>query len=259
MPLDSHRASYQSVGSPTSSSQPSFDTISDSPTSIRKANRHSMDPSLSSLAHKSGMLSPTLTNGSNSSRPALANLQSSYSTNDIPTLKNGSAQSTISQQNNHAQQHFHNHNASLGRIPPNAMNNRVSRDLSITAEPRRDEHLNGFKQAQTELQASAAPFGAPTTTAASNEQNHIVASAPAAQPYAAPAYYGGYGMQLMNMGMNPVHMANPTAFNSQVSMYQTQNQYGGYPQYSNVPQYQDSQTRIIQQRRMQSAEGLWCL
>ena len=255
--LESQKSAQQSIGSPTSSS---FDTVTDSPTAIRPTNRHSMEASLASLAHKS-ILSPTLTNGTTGARPSLANLQSSYSTNDIPTLKNGnSTPTTVPQQNSHAQQHFHNHNASLGRIPPNAVNSRLSRDLTTATaiEQRREEPVNGFKQAQSDLHASAAPFGptvtTPVTAASTMEQSPNLVSSPAMQQYAAPAYYGGYGMHLMNMGMTPVHMTSATPFGNQISLYPAQSQYGAYPQYNGVQHFQDSQARIIQQRRMQGAE-----
>jgi len=59
---------------------------------------------------------------------AAPKLSSSYSTSDIPTIKNPNGINNVSQ----AQQQLHNHNASLGRIPLHGMNNRHSRELSNT-------------------------------------------------------------------------------------------------------------------------------
>ena len=214
-----------------------------------------MEASLASLAQKSAF-GQNITNGASSSRPNLANLQSSYSTNDIPTLKNANGTSaTISPEATHAQKHFHNHNASLGRIPPNAMNNRMSRDMTST-EARRDEPNNVFKQLSSDLQASAAPFGPSTSAGSPIDPSSGLVSSAAMQQFTSPAYYGGYGLQLINMGMTPMQMANPTVFGTQAALYQAQSQYGPYAQYNQGGRFPDSQARVIQQRRLQNAEGL---
>ena len=243
------------ISSPTSSSQQLLDMMIDSPTAIRQPNRHSMEASLAALAQKSAF-GQNMSNGASSSRPNLGGLQSSYSTNDIPTLKNSNgASTTIPPEATHAQKHFHNHNASLGRIPPNAVNNRMSRDLTIT-EARREEPNNVFKQLNSELQASAAPFGPATSAGSPVDSSPGFVSSTALQQYASPPYYGGYGIQLMNMGMTPIQMANPAPFGNQASLYQAQNRYGPYAQCNQGGRFPDSQARIIQQRRLQNAEGL---
>ena len=252
--FDVQKSTSQAISSPTSSSQQSLDMITDSPTAIRQSNRHSMEASLASLAQKSAFGQNT-SNGTTSSRPNIGNIPSSYSTNDIPTLKNSNgASAAISPEATHAQKHFHNHNASLGRIPPNALNNRMSRDLTGT-EARRDESSNAIKQLGSELQASAAPFGPSTTAGSPVDPSPGLVSSPAMQQYTSPAYYGGYGMQLINMGMTPIQMANPAPFGGQAALYQTQNQYTPYAQYNQGGRFPDSQARVIQQRRMQNAEG----
>lgn len=254
--FEAQQPSQQSLASPTSSSQQSFEAASESPTSVRQANRRSMEASLTSYTQKS-VLNQKLTNGASASRPALANLQSSFSTNDIPTLKNNSngLVSAIAPSKSSAQQQFHNHNASLGRIPPNALNNRQSREVTI-GEARRDESTNGYKQLQSELQASAAPFG-PSISAATTSEPVAGPMSPSAIPqYPGPAYYGGYGMQLMNMGMSPMQMAGQMGYPNQMSLYQAQNQYSPYSQYGQQQaRFPDSQARIIQQRRLQNVEG----
>ena len=57
-------------------------------------------------------------------------LQSSYSTNDVPTMKTSSGAATnITPSKPYAGQQFQNHTANMGRIPPGASSNRQSRDF----------------------------------------------------------------------------------------------------------------------------------
>ena len=104
-------------------------------------------------------------------------LQSSFSTNDVPTIKNQSSSSmTGPNANNHAQQHFHNHNASMGRIPVGAVSHRHSREMSADAAIGGSrEQSQAFQSIQSALQASAAPFG-PSTAAAAPLSNPAVSS-----------------------------------------------------------------------------------
>lgn len=225
--------------------------------SSRNVNRHSMEASLASYhqANVSGQLNG---NESGSSRPSLANLQSSYSTNDIPTMKNSNGLGTITPSKNqtHAQQHFHNHNASLGRIPPGAVSNRHSRELS-GGENRHEEQANGYSQISSGLGTGTTPLTAASVTATSPAES--VAS-PVAQfnnmpQYAGPAFYGGYGMQLMNMGMTPIQMSSSVAFNNPVQSYPSQTNFTPYQTYGQpAGRFVDSQARVIQQRRMQYGE-----
>jgi hypothetical protein len=177
-------------------------------------------------------------------------LQSSYSTNDIPTMRsttNGTITSTNS--NTHAQQHLHNHNASLGRIPPNAMNNRISREVTSTDHPSPRDGQNGsYQSIQSALQASAAPFG-PSLTQGVSQAGMSGMTSPTAQSQYMPGYYsnGGYNMQMMNMGMQNMSMG-------QQPMYSPHNPYA----YGNVygpPPPRDSQARVIQQRRQNDGDG----
>ena len=244
------------MDSPTSGSQQSVDTITESPTNIRQLNRRSLEASLA--AYGKSLSGQTVVNG-NSARPNLASLQMSYSTNDIPTLKNTNGLATaISPPKPNPQQQFHNHNASLGRIPAHAVNKRMSREVPAISDVRQDEPSNGVKQIHSELQASAAPFG-PTMSAASisdsSQVDHIsnIMASPPMPQYATQAFYGGYGMQLMNMGMSPLQMNSPMGFNPQMSMYQ--NPYPPYQQYPQQGRFPDSQARVIQQRRLQNVEG----
>lgn len=258
--FEAQQSTQQGVESPTSATQQSFEAAIESPTTLRQSNRRSLEAAMASYAQKS-VLNQGLTNGNIPSRPSLANIQSSYSTNDIPTMKNiNGISTTISAPKPTAQQQFHNHNASLGRIPLHAVsqtvNNRMSREISSN-ETRREETTNGFKQPQSELHASAAPFG-PSMSATTTSESMVSMGAmsnPSMPQYPGPAYYGGYGMQLMNMGMSPMQMGGPPGYNNQMSLYQAQNQYSPYSQYGQSARFPDSQARVIQQRRMQNVEG----
>lgn len=154
-----------------------------------------------------------------------------------------------------AQQQFHNHNASLGRIPLHAMNNRHSRELSV-GEGRRDESNSNYQYFSSALQASAAPFGPSTPTASPIESvpNGMVQTNANPQ-YSVPAFYGGYGMQVTNMGMTSMQMGNPLAFNNQMPAFQPQNPFTPYQNFGQPARFADSQARVIQQRRLQNGEG----
>ncbi|EHL03072.1 putative Pumilio domain-containing protein C6G9.14 [Glarea lozoyensis 74030] len=184
-------------------------------------------------------------------------LQSSYSANDVPTMRttaNGIS-NVATTPNSHAQQHLHNHNASLGRIPPNAMN-RLSRELtSPETATLREAQNGGYQSIQSALQANAAPFGP------SPSQNMSQAPVPAPMvsptgqqqyPAPVPGYYNNYNMQIMSMNMGMQNMA----LNQPI--YPGPNQYSGYggQMYSPQSQPRDSQARVIQQRRQNDGEAM---
>jgi hypothetical protein len=179
--------------------------------------------------------------------------------------------------NNHAQQHFHNHNASLGRIPAGAMPNRHSRELSSDANLAavRDQ-TRAFPSIQSALQASAAPFG-PGIPAQVNPHSSAGSATPGSTA-SAPisnygSFYGGgstynsptatavpttgaYGVPLLAMGMHNLSVNGG-------SMYSPQN-YTGYGALYNPAQQQqqqqqhqrDSQQRVIAHRRQLDNEGM---
>jgi hypothetical protein len=117
-----------------------------------------------------------------------------------------------------------------------------------------------FSSPSTEAQATSTAPAVNAPAASSVDTSSAILSSPALQHYASSAYYGGYGMQLLNMGLSPMQMGNPAAFNNQMNMYTVQhNAYGGFPGYGQPGRVQDSQARVIQQRRMQNAEGEFAL
>lgn len=232
-----------------------FQKSSEAVASSRPVNRHSMESPLVPFSQAS---LPSQVTSTDNTRPVLANIQSSFSTSDLPTVKTVNGLGGISSPTKtQAQQHFHNHNASLGRIPPHAVNNRHSRELAV-GETRREEQNNGQQYYTSALQASAAPFGLSTATASPMEPISVP-SGPTqinAGSYAAPAFYGGYGMQLVNTAMGPMSIGNPLTFNNQMQPFPPQFPLAAYQTYGQSARFPDSQARVIQQRRMQNGEGM---
>jgi hypothetical protein len=243
----------------------------------KKNNRHSMqDHQFANFGESKRSSFHASTNGvtnGNGNGNGMPKLQSSYSTNDIPTVKNtqglGDATGNSAANLTHAEQHLHNHNASLGRIPMNA-GNRHSRDLS-GGEAREEKAIRPLSSV---LQANAAPFGPNTTSPASNSYTQTtMAHNPMSSPYPQQPYYGGYGMAngasngatspmgMVNLGMNNMNVGSPQpTWNSmnQMAVYPSHYGYnaGGYQAYGNTRYgQQDSQARVMAARRNASTEG----
>ncbi len=188
-------------------------------------------------------------------------LHQSYSTNDVPTVKTNGAAGNL---NNHAQQHFHNHNASLGRIPAGAMPGRHNRELSSSdASSANGREPAAYPSITSTLQASAAPFGPALTQAQLSSAAVPTVNAPVPMPYPfyppahsytpmagpPPAAYNALPMLMQNLS---VGTGNPQA------MYPQQNFTGYNPLYTQPPAprpHQDSQARVIQNRRQMDSEG----
>ncbi|KAK7415829.1 hypothetical protein QQX98_005611 [Neonectria punicea] len=213
------------------------------------------------------------TGGPNMSSPGSQNmatppkLQSSFSANDVPTVKNsaGSAMNA----NNHAQQHFHNHNASLGRIPVGAVPRGHSRELSADNLNANREQAGAYPSIQTALQASAAPFGPSTTTAAPPASS--IVSSPSGTPsmnsynngffqangYSSPQGAnhppGAFNVPMLAAGMQQMNINGANGGN----MYPPPN-FGGYGNlpYNQGNQPRDSQARVIQHRRQLDNEAM---
>ncbi|KAF5605932.1 hypothetical protein FPANT_1071 [Fusarium pseudoanthophilum] len=243
------------------------------PTSLR----HSMDLKyISENAVETGaIMSPSAT--PNMATPP--KLQSSFSSSEVPTVKSPGTSS--SKTNNHAQQHFHNHNASLGRIPAGAVHRGHSRELS-SENPAVSREQHNYPSIQSALQASAAPFGPSTTAAvqpsamvnhsagaaaANNNYNNVFYPAngygapqgipqggiPQVMPQGGPHQPGGYNVNMLANSMQQMNMNGANGSN----MYQPQN-YNGYNAgpYNQGNQPRDSQARVIQHRRQLDNEAM---
>ncbi|RDW83178.1 putative RNA-binding protein [Coleophoma crateriformis] len=249
LPMNTLQNPINNQGNGLGSTSGGQTSVPESPISVRPSYRHSLD-----LKFYDGALdSPPQISSPKHTQATPPKLQSSYSTNDVPTMKssvngNGSIGSTP---NSHAQQHFHNHNASLGRIPPNAINNRLSRELTSADGPAnlREAQNGGYQSIQSALQASAPPFGPALTQSLSQAQASPAVTSPSTQPsFATPGYYNNYGMQMMTMGMQNMSMGQP--------MYSPHNPYAGYSGIYPSGGARDSQARVIQQRRQNDGEAM---
>lgn len=160
--------------------------------------------------------------------------------------------------NSHAQQHLHNHNASLGRIPPGAVNNRLSREMtSGESAALRESQNGGYQSITSALHASAPAFGPALTQGMSQAPMAAMTSPTAQQQYAVQQPYynnNGYNMQMMMSGMQNMSMGqpmysphNPYAYNNNQMVYPPPQQQQAGPR--------DSQARVIQQRRQNDGEG----
>ncbi|KAJ5502517.1 Armadillo-like helical [Penicillium fimorum] len=132
-----------------------------------------------------------------SSRPTA--LQSSYSTNDLPTIKGNGAGNAITPPKAH-NEHIHHHNASMGRVLQNGVNNQAKTEFDETE----------FYGNQSTLHASAPPFGPQLSSAAPT--NHITSSTvQMGLPFQVPAVPAfNYGLQSYVGQATPVngHMQN---------------------------------------------------
>ena len=218
---------------------------------FRQPNRHSMEASLAAYSQQQGSGTQLVT--TESSRPSLASSHASYSTNDVPTLKDTIASTNVTPPKNHSQQ-FHNHNASLGRIPAYAVSNRQSRDLATVA---REDTSSTFQPMHVNLSTSSAstiPASASSPTETSPRSSATI-SANGSMSFANQPFYAGYGMQLANLGVNPI-LANQLAYTNPMQLVQQQHQqqqqnpFLPYTNFAQQSRFQDGQPRSMQNRRM---------
>ncbi|USW49507.1 Putative armadillo-like helical, pumilio domain-containing protein [Septoria linicola] len=237
------------------------------------SNRRSMEVKFSAETKRPALLATPprglATNGS-------LKAQSSYSTNDIPTLKsiNGDAQeggvSILSPSNHQAAlanattSPDQNRAAALQSLL--AATNRQSRDFA-NATNQDSKHVD-FDNSQPSLHAAAPPFNAAPEPVSTQSY-----TSPNMAPYAAQpaAYYGGYGMHMMsngfsNMSLNGNGFAPQGNWGNQFnSPYPQQGGYGGFQQFPPNGQAgpgagrfeganNHNASRSTQQQRKQAAE-----
>lgn len=209
--------------------------MSQASVSSQKPQRHSLGVTFNDVGETGRYEQPAMTAMVSASRPT--SLMSSFSTNDLPTMKNiGGLATSMNPSTTNIDQQFHHHNATLGRIPPGSASNRQSRDFPASPSTTESKREDKVQNVQSLLQASAAPFG-PTVipTASSN------ALSTALLTYSTPGPDAGYGF-----GMHSYNLSS-NAPNNQVQA--VQNGFNGYSVYGGYGRLNDSQTRIIHQRR----------
>ncbi|KAL2149393.1 hypothetical protein VTH82DRAFT_8044 [Thermothelomyces myriococcoides] len=193
-------------------------------------------------------------------------LHQSYSANDVPTVKPNGSTGIGGNTNNHAQQHFHNHNASIGRIPTSAMPGRHSRELSSDGPSGNGRDATTYPSITSTLQASAPPFGSSSTQpqqASSAAAPSMTAPAPS-MPYpfypTSPGYNAMTGPPPTGYNALPMLMQNMSVSNSNPPAMYPQQNYTGYNPLYNQPSasrpHQDSQARVIQSRRQMDSEAM---
>lgn len=193
-------------------------------------------------------------------------LHQSYSANDVPTVKANGAPSLGGNANNHAQQHFHHHNASIGRIPAGAVPSRHTRELSADASSANGRETAGYPSITSTLHASAPSFG-PAVSQPQLSSSAVTSTVPAPAPGmpqypfypAAPGYNAMGGPPQAGYNALPMLMQNMSLANGNpAAMYSQQNFTGYNPLYTQPPAprpHQDSQARVIQSRRQMDSEG----
>ncbi|KAJ5787073.1 Armadillo-like helical [Penicillium paradoxum] len=149
-----------------------------------------------------------------SSRPTA--LQSSFSTNDLPTVKGNGPGNAITPPKTH-NEHVHHHNASVGRIPQGSVNNHQSKT---------EYDENEFHGNQSTLHASAPPFGPQANSAASTNNvsgSHVQMGLPFGVP-AVPA------VPAFNYGIQP-YVGQAAPINGHMQNFGPTAAYGAYPNY----------------------------
>jgi hypothetical protein len=175
-----------------------------------------------------------------SSRPTA--LQSSYSTNDLPTVKGNGTGMSITPPQSH-NEHVHRHNASLGRTSQTSVNNNQSKADFDEIE---------FHGNQSTLHASAPPFGPQISSTASNQHasgSHV----PMSLPFGVPAVTGS--VPALNYGMQP-YVGQQNSINGHMQSFGGAAAYNGYPTYGGpAVRFNESATRGNMAQRRQENEA----
>ena len=213
-------------------------------------------------------ISPVHTSSSLTSMP---NLRSSYSTNDVPTINNLNSSTSNNGTMTHAEQHFHNHNASLGRVPQTTVNHRrelSGSDRRLLAESGSTQLPIPQSSNHTTVTSNQYSSGAPSTTKV--HPSSIVTTA-VPTPLSAGSNTTALSSPITATGAQSPVTYYPQQYTVPASTMPVANMpnahwtsppgaipypYYGYfyPQYQ-MPRARDSQQLVIQQRRNQHYDG----
>lgn len=232
------------------------------------ANRRSLEVKFSGLGDQKR---PSLLSATRGSLNGFGKTTSSYSTNDIPTLKSIHAFSpiensvalytpadeltspmlpTIDPLNS-------NNNAAAATMPP------AYKGFRYASQPKDSEQNQQQAGAQSGLQANAPSFGpvaspsqAQASAAAAQTPNYN-GTAPAPYNSNNNAYYGGYGMQLLNNSMNSMTLGGQSGpYPAQAPTYNNGGIYSQHaPQTAGHRRGDYATSRGAQPRRAQPNEG----
>ena len=208
-------------------------------------------------------------------------LQPTYSGNDIPTINTLRANSVST--NNHAQQHLHNHNASIGRVPAGAIPTRNTNNMyesmqdSMNMQTMRDQAAAAAAYASIGATLQAVPNNVGSTGFGLMNPVSSAVQMPMMAPYGnffQPQNQTGNTMDqaalmMANLnlispgfqhGMPAYGQMGPMSNNAPTSLMSTNgnvnngsmtNGINGNMNNSNASQPRDSQQRVIQSRRTQ--------
>lgn len=145
-------------------------------------------------------------------------MQAPYSTNDVPTLKSIGA--SVTSPSVRASEARPSHNKTTSIHSP-YHNSHKSQDFN------QETDNNTMGSPNTALHANAIPFG-PTGT---SNPGDMSADNSSSMQYAQPAFYGGYGVNMLNAGFNNMNL-NAQPGHWQQPTFQP-NTYNGYAVYQN--------------------------
>lgn len=253
--------------------------------SISAANRHSMGAKVGPFSfepNRPSILTSPSSNTASLSNAAQPKLLSSYSTNDIPTI--ASISGTIATNGNAipmgstagkapvplgkpypggtaADHRFHQHNASLGRIPTSVLTTNAANYAAFnTARQSREISSGDSQQAFSPMtngsQSTASPYP-PGTAVSDNYGTFLPNSTAITSPFVPQAVYSGHNtpanLTSLTPAMNNMQLGGAAQWNGQAQTYQPP--YPSYPlQQYGLGRQQDMQSRTMQQRRGQDGE-----
>lgn len=239
--------------------------LSDSTTAKNTAgNRRSLEVKFGGLGDQKR---PSLLSVTRPSLNGFGKSTSSYSTNDIPTLK--SIHSFSPNESSVALYTPADELTSpmLPTIDPLHLTNKSTaampaayKGFRYAPQPRDSEQSQQQAGAQSGLQANAPSFG-PVSSPGQAQAPGVAAQAPtyngtASAPYNSNsnAYYGGYGMQLLNNSMNSMSLGGP--YSAQAPSYNNGAIYSQHaPQAAGPRRGEYTAPRNAQARRSQANEG----
>ncbi|KAI1388296.1 ARM repeat-containing protein [Hypoxylon trugodes] len=215
--------------------------------------RHSLDLNQYRELNAESATTSTMSPSSTQVMATPPKLQTSFSSTEVTKGIPSATMTPSGNANAHAQQHFHNHNASMGRIPPGALK-RHSRELSTGDHTAVTQAGVAFPSIQSQLQGGAPAFG-PIASSQAAMQSPVSAGGASAGSPALGSYpfYNGYGQTAPNGAGYPMNMLALNMQNMGLNNYPPQNYPGYGPTYQNHGQPRDSQQRVIQQRRTQDS------
>ncbi|GAB1740627.1 hypothetical protein NU219Hw_g5721t1 [Hortaea werneckii] len=229
-------------------------------------NRRSMEVKFSSEAKRPSLMTspPQGTAANGTPKP-----MSSYSTNDIPTLKNMNGEANGQNPFTSPTQATRggdttSEQASKILSRNNSISNndiRASQEFSSPTRSQPHENNDAFNRLSG-LHANAAPFG----PIPNGQENQMPNFGNPMSPYAQQPFYGGYNMPMLNNGFGNLNLNGAYApqgpWPNQMNMFGQQGGYGGYQQFgqggptvAGAGRFPDNNQRMTAEARRQAQEA----